>query len=95
MPSADQFPEPPPVRFELTEEQAAALRDDARASVFVIGYARRHPWPDHGTFTLCAWFADQENTCAALEAAGIMTKAKGRKRRKRRKRRKKRKQRRK
>jgi hypothetical protein len=57
MPTESQFPKAPPLRFELTEEQATAI--DATKppgeAAMVFGYARRLPWPDHERFTLCAW----------------------------------------
>ena len=74
MATADQFPKAPPLRFELTEEQAAAI--DANKppgeAAMVVGYARRLPWPDHERFTLCAWFVPMPKAEAALMAGGIM-----------------------
>ena len=58
------------------EEQAAAL-DAAKPpgnAALVVGYARRHPWPDPDKFTLCAWFVPMPKAEAALMAAGIMAK---------------------
>lgn len=81
MASRDQFPEPPPLRFELTEEQVAEL-EKARSSApgkmaLVMGYATRHPWPEPERITLCAWFIEPGPMEAALQGAGIMA---GRKR---------------
>lgn len=76
MPTADQFPKAPPLRFELTEEQAAAL-DAAKPAgdvALVVGYAQRHPWPDPERFTLCAWFVTMPKAEAALMAGGIIAK---------------------
>lgn len=79
MASRDQFPEPPPLRFELTEEQAADLESakPPGAVALVFGYAHRHPWPKPEKFTLCAWFVPMGSAEAALQGAGIMA---GRKR---------------
>ena len=77
MPPAERFPKAPPLRFELTEEQAAAI--DANKppgeAAMVVGYARRLPWPDPERFTLCAWFVAMPEAEAALMAGGIMAKA--------------------
>ena len=82
MATRDQFPNPPPLRFELTEEQAAELERTKPPSMaaMVVGYARRHPWPDPEKFTLCAWFVEMPEAEAALVAARIM--APGKRRRK-------------
>ena len=76
MATADQFQKAPPLRFELTEEPAAAI--DANKppgdAALVVGYARRHPWPDPNKFTLCAWFVTMPKAEAALMSAGIMGK---------------------
>jgi len=56
MATDDQFPKAPPLRFELTEEQAA-LVDAAKSAgdvALVVGYAQRHPWPEG---------ADWKSTC--------------------------------
>lgn len=53
MATADRFPKAPPLRFELTEEQAA-LVDAAKPpgeAALIVGYARRHPCPDPERFT--------------------------------------------
>jgi len=76
MPSAEQFPKAPPLRFELTGEQVADL-ERARppgAVALVVGYAQRHPWPEPERFTLCAWFVEMPEAEAALIAGGIMAK---------------------
>ena len=76
MATPDQFPKAPPLRFELTEEQAAAI-DAAKPPgdvALVFGYARRHPWPDPDKVTLCAWFVPMPKAEAALMSAGIMAK---------------------
>lgn len=76
MATADRFPKAPPLRFELTEDQAAAL-DAAKPpgdAALIVGYAQRHPWPAPDRFTLCAWFVSKEDTEAALMAGGIMAK---------------------
>jgi hypothetical protein len=44
----------------------------------VVGYARRHPWPDPDKFTLCAWFVPMPKAEAALMAGGIMAKTRTR-----------------
>jgi len=76
MPSKDQFPTSPPVRFRLTKAQAAKIEDAKQAgeAVMVLGYSQRHPWPNPDKFTLCAWFVDCEAIQDALKAAGIMAK---------------------
>ena len=77
MATPDRFPKAPPLRFELTEEQAA-LVDAAKPPgdvALIVGYAQRHPWPDPERFTLCAWFISMDDTEAALMAGGIMAKA--------------------
>lgn len=78
MPSKDQFPTSPPIRFRLTKAQAAKIEDAKQAgeSVMVVGYAQRNPWPDPDKFTLCAWFVDCEAIQEAMKAAGIMAKRK-------------------
>jgi hypothetical protein len=80
MPTADQFPKVPPLRLELTDEQAAMIEQAKPPGdvALVVGYARRHPWPDHETFTLCAWFIPMSEAEAGLESAGIMAKTKRR-----------------
>jgi hypothetical protein len=74
MATPDRFPKAPPLRFELTEEQAAAIdaTNPPGEAAMVFGYARRLPWPDHERFTLCAWFVDMPKAEAALMAGGIM-----------------------
>jgi len=74
MATADQFPKAPPLRFELTEEQAASLRAAKPGGdvALVVGYAQGHPWPDPERFTLCAWFVTMPKAEAALMAGGIM-----------------------
>ena len=86
MPSKDQFPKKPPIRFRLTKAQAAKIEEakDAGESVMVLGYSQRHPWPNPDKFTLCAWFVDCEATQEALKASGIMAKRKPSKRKRRR-----------
>ena len=74
MPSIDQFPKKPPIRFKLTKAQARKIEaaKEAGESVIVCGYSRRHPWPDPDAFTLCAWFVDCESLTEALKASAIM-----------------------
>lgn len=76
MATAEQFPKAPPLRFELTEEQAAMIEEAKPPGdvALVVGYAQRHPWPDPDKFTLCAWFVSMADTEAALMAGGIMAK---------------------
>jgi len=87
MPTRDQFPEPPPLRFELTGEQVAEL-EKARSSApgkmaLVCGYAQRHGWPEPERITACVWFVEPGPMEAALMAGGIMARKKaGRKPRK-------------
>ena len=74
MATPDRFPKAPPLRFELTEEQAAAMLASRPPGdvALIVGYAQRHPWPDPERFTLCAWFISMDDTEAALMAGGIM-----------------------
>jgi hypothetical protein len=86
MATESQFPTAPPLRFELTPEQAADLEraKPPGAVALVVGYAQRHPWPEPERITLCAWFVAMPEAEAALMAGGIMapvTRPKGRKRR--------------
>jgi hypothetical protein len=76
MATESQFPKAPPLRFELTEEQAAMIEEAKPPGdvALVVGYARRHPWPDPERFTLCAWFVTMPKAEAALMAGGIMAK---------------------
>jgi hypothetical protein len=76
MATPDQFPKAPPLRFELSEEQAAMIEEAKPPGdvALVVGYARRHPWPDPDKFTLCAWFVPMPKAEAGLMAAGIMAK---------------------
>ena len=78
MPSKDQFPKKPPIRFQLTKAQARKIEEakEAGESVLVLGYSHRHPWPNPNKFTLCAWFVDPEAIQDALKASGIMAKPK-------------------
>ncbi len=80
MATESQFPNPPALRFELTEEQAAELERAKPPSMaaLVVGYAQRHPWPDPERFTLCAWFVEMPEAEAALIAARIMAPGKRR-----------------
>jgi hypothetical protein len=78
MDNESQFPKAPPLRFELTEDQAAAL-DAAKPpgeAALILGYAQRHPWPDPKRFTLFAWFIPIGEAEAALMASGTMAPAK-------------------
>ena len=79
MPSIDQFPKKPPIRFKLTKAQARKIEEakEAGESVMVCGYSRRHPWPDPDQFTLFAWFVDSEALKDALKASGVMAKRRG------------------
>jgi len=81
----DPFPDPPPIRLELTEEQVAAIEDakPAGESVLVVGYSQRHRWPDNGRVSLVAWFRPLKATEKALVAAGIMAKGRTAAKRKR------------
>lgn len=74
MPTPDQFPKSPPIRLRLTKAQARKIEEarEAGEGVMVCGYARRHPWPEPGRFTLCAWFVDQDALREAMKAAGVM-----------------------
>lgn len=76
MATESQFPEPPPVRLELTPEQGEAVEAalPAGAAVLLVGYARRMPWPRPEAFTACAWFVTMAEAEAGLMAAGIMAK---------------------
>ena len=74
MPTESQFPKAPPLRFELTEEQAALIEDAKPPGdvALVVGHAQRHPWPEPDRFTLCAWFIAMDKAEAALMAGGII-----------------------
>ena len=74
MPTESQFPKAPPLRFELTEEQAALIEEakPPGAVALVVGYAQRHPWPEPDRFTLCAWLVTMPKAEAALMAGGII-----------------------
>jgi hypothetical protein len=82
MATAEQFPQAPPLRFELTPEQVADLEraKPPGAVALVVGYAERHRWPEPEKFTLCAWFVAMPEAEAALMAGGIMAKGRRKKR---------------
>jgi len=74
MPREDQFPEIPPIRFDLNAEQIAQI-ESARpigAKSMILGYADRHRWPQPDRFTLCAWFVSTPQIEDALVATKIM-----------------------
>lgn len=72
----DKFPKKPPIRFRLTKAQARKIEEakDAGEDVFVVGYSRRHHWPDNEKFSLVAWFLDRDAMEAALIGSGVMRK---------------------
>ena len=74
MASESQFPEFPPIRLQLTEEQAAKIEAAKPPGnvPLVFGYAQRHHWPNPDRFSLVAWFVEMREAEQALIAAGIM-----------------------
>jgi len=71
----DRFRDAPPLRLKLTKAQCKRLEKakPAGSGALVVGYARRHPWPDNESHTICAWFIEPESAHNALVGAGIMS----------------------